>query len=248
MRIVVQKFGGSSVESTEKLFNICKHITKEYEAGNKVIVVVSAQGNTTDNLIKEAKEINEDIDKRELDVLLSIGEQITIAKLSMCLKKIGYSAVSLTGWQIPIKTTNNYGDADILSININRILEELEKNKIVIIAGFQGINEEENNITTLGRGGSDTTAVAIAAALKAKKCDIYKDVDGIYNIDPKINKDAFKYDNISCDEMLKLSNNGAKVLHNKSVKLAKIYNVPLYIRSVYAENVRGTFVCNKEDI
>ena len=192
MGIVVQKFGGSSVESTEKLFNICKYITKEFDKGNKVIVVVSAQGKTTDNLIKEAKEIDENLDKRELDVLLSIGEQITISKLSMCLKKLGYSAVSLTGWQIPIKTNEKYGDADILKINLNRITKELALNKIVVVAGFQGINEKTGNITTLGRGGSDTTAVAIAAAIKADKCDIYKDVDGVYNLDPKINKKAFK--------------------------------------------------------
>lgn len=152
MGIIVQKFGGSSVQSTEKLFEICKHITKEYDAGNKVIVVVSAQGKTTDNLIREAKEINEDLDKRELDVLISVGEQITISKLAMCLKKLGYDAISLTGWQIPIKTNDIYGDADILKINLDRITKELSSNKIVIVAGFQGINEKTNDITTLGRG------------------------------------------------------------------------------------------------
>ena len=243
MGIVVQKFGGSSVESTEKLFNICKYITKEFDKGNKVIVVVSAQGRTTDNLIKEAKEIDENLDKRELDVLLSIGEQITISKLSMCLKKLGYNAVSLTGWQIPIKTNEKYGDADILKINLNRITKELALNKIVVVAGFQGSNEKTGNITTLGRGGSDTTAVAIAAAIKAAKCDIYKDVDGVYNIDPKTNKNAFKYDKISYDEMLDLSNNGAKVLHNKSVVFAKKYNVPIHIKSIYNENSLGTHIC-----
>ncbi len=242
MGIVVQKFGGSSVESTEKLFNVCKHITKEYDIGNKIVVIVSAQGKTTDNLIKEAKEINEDIDRRELDVLISTGEQITIAKLAMCLKKLGYNAISLTGWQIPIKTNYNYGDADILSINLDRIIKELEENKIVIVAGFQGINEENNDITTLGRGGSDTTAVAIAAALKAKKCDIYKDVDGIYNLDPKSSDKAFKYEEISYDQMLNLSNNGAKVLHNKSVKLAKEFNMPIHIKSIYNENAKGTYI------
>lgn len=242
MGIVVQKFGGSSVENTEKLFNICKYITKEYDKNNKVVVIVSAQGKTTDNLIKEAKEINEDIDKRELDVLMSVGEQITIAKLTMCLKKIGYDAISLTGWQIPIKTTDNYGDANITKINLDRIINELDDKKIVIIAGFQGINEENNDITTLGRGGSDTTAVAIAAALKAEKCDIYKDVDGIYNIDPKTNQAAFKYDTISYDEMIHLSNNGAKVLHNKSVELAKRFNMPILVKSVYDENISGTYI------
>lgn len=242
MGIVVQKFGGSSVKNTEKLFDICKHITKEYDKGKKVVVIVSAQGNTTDNLIKEAKEINENIDKRELDVLISVGEQITIAKLVMCLKKLGYKAISLTGWQIPIKTNNIHGDADILKINLNRILEELENKNIVIIAGFQGINEENNDITTLGRGGSDTTAVAIAAALQADKCDIYKDVEGIYDVDPKTNQKAFKNDTITYDKMLNLSNNGAKVLHNKSVELAKKFNMPIHIKYLYDENSRGTYI------
>lgn len=243
MDIVVQKFGGTSVENTEKLFNICKHITKEYNNNNKVVVVVSAQGKTTDKLIKEAIEIdNELICKRELDVLLSVGEQITIAKLAMCLNKLGYDAISLTGWQASIKTNNIYGDADITKINVDRILKELNLNKIVIVAGFQGINEEQNDITTLGRGGSDTTAVAIAAALKAEKCDIYKDVDGVYNLDPKTNKQVFKYDTISYDEMLKLSNNGAKILHNKSVQFAKRFNIPIHVKSIYNHSSKGTVV------
>ena len=242
MGIVVQKFGGSSVERTEKLNEVCQHIPKEYDLGNKVIVVVSAQGKTTDNLIQEAKEINEDLDKRELDVLMSIGEQITISKFAMCLKKLGYDAISLLGWQIPIKTNNIYGNADILKINLDRIEKELASNKIVIVAGFQGINEENNNITTLGRGGSDTTAVAIAAAIKADKCDIYKDVDGVYNLDPKTNTEAFKYERISYDEMLWLSNNGAKVLHNKSIEVAKKFNVKIHIKSIYNESATGTYI------
>lgn len=241
MAIVVQKFGGSAVESTQKLFNICKYITEEYDNSNKVVVIVSAQGNTTDNLIREAKEINENIDKRELDVLMSVGEQITIAKLAMCLKTLGYNAISLTGWQIPIKTNNTYGNSDIKKINLDRIVKELNSNKIVIIAGFQGITEE-NDITTLGRGGSDTTAVAIAAALGASKCDIYKDVDGVYNLDPKTNKEVFKYETISYDEMLSLANNGAKVLHNKSVKIAKKFKIPIHIKSIYNENSSGTYI------
>lgn len=241
MAIVVQKFGGSAVESTQKLFNICKYITEEYDNNNKVVVIVSAQGNTTDNLIREAKEINENIDKRELDVLMSVGEQITIAKLAMCLKTLGYNAISLTGWQIPIKTNNTYENSDIKKINLDRIVKELNSNKIVIIAGFQGITEE-NDITTLGRGGSDTTAVAIAAALGASKCDIYKDVDGVYNLDPKTNKEVFKYETISYDEMLSLANNGAKVLHNKSVKIAKKFKIPIHIKSIYNENSSGTYI------
>lgn len=242
MCIVVQKFGGSSVENTEKIFNICKYITKEYDNNNNVIVIVSAQGNTTNNLIKQAMLIDKDIDKRELDVLMSIGEQITTAKLAMCLKKNGYNAISLAGWQIPIRTNDIYGNADIRKININRIMKELNDKKIVIIAGFQGITEK-NDITTLGRGGSDTTAVAIAAALKASKCDIYKDVDGIYNLDPKKYKNAFKYETLSYDEMLYLANNGANVLHNKSIELAKKFNVPIHIRSIYDENAKGTYIC-----
>lgn len=246
MGIIVQKFGGSLVENTEKLFNICKNITAEYNSGNNVIVVVSAQGNTTDNLIKEAKEIDINLEnKRELDALLSIGEQITSSKLSMCLQKLGYEAISLTGWQIPIKTDSKYGDANILKINLNRIFKELNMKKIVIIAGFQGINGDNNDITTLGRGGSDTTAVAIAAAIKADRCDIYKDVDGVYNIDPKLNKNAHKYDTISYDEMLKLSNNGSKILHNKSVEIAKKYNIPIHVKSIYNKNSVGTYILNR---
>lgn len=241
MAIVVQKFGGSAVESTQKLFNVCKHITREYDNKNNMVVVVSAPGNTTDKLIEEAKEINKNIDERELDVLMSIGEQITISKLVMCLKKLGYNAISLTGWQIPIKTNNIYGNADITKINLDRIISELNKNNIVIIAGFQGVTEG-NDITTLGRGGSDTTAVAIAAALKASRCDIYKDVNGIYDKDPKKSKNALKYETISYDEMLSLANNGAKVLHNKSVKIAKKFKIPIHIKSTYDENSSGTYI------
>ena len=242
MGIIVQKFGGCLVENTEKLFHICEHITKEYDRNHKVIVVVSAQGKTTDCLIKEAKEISEELDKRELDVLLSVGEQITIAKLALCLKKLGYPAISLAGWQIPINTTKEYGNANIRKINLDRLIRELNENKIVIVAGFQGINEETNDITTLGRGGSDTTAVALAAAIQADRCDIYKDVDGIYNHDPKTSQNAFKYDYISYDEMLVLSNHGAKVLHNKSVAIAKKYNVPIHIKSIFKENTGGTII------
>lgn len=246
MGIIVQKFGGSSVANTKELYNVCKHITKEYNKKNKIIVVVSAQGKTTDNLIKEAVEINENINKRELDALISVGEQITIAKLVMCLNKIGINAISLTGWQIPIQTDDNYGNADIKSIKLDRIINELSQDKVVVIAGFQGISSNTNDITTLGRGGSDTTAVAIAAAINAERCDIFKDVDGIYNLDPKSNNNAFKYDNINYSEMLELSNNGAKVLHNKSIMLAQKFNVPIYVKSVYNENIKGTRITNWE--
>ncbi len=198
-------------------------------------------GDTTDRLLKEALEIDEKPNLRELDMLLSIGEQITISKLAICLTKLGYQAISLTGWQVPIKTNNVANNADITSININRILEELEKQKIVIVAGFQGINNE-SDITTLGRGGSDTTAVALAAALNAVRCDIYTDVDGVYDKDPKSNKDAQKFNFISYDEMLKLANSGAKVLHNKCVEIGAKFNVPIYVKSTFEENPIGTLV------
>lgn len=242
MGIIVQKFGGTSVENTDKLFEICKYIVKEKKLGNQVIVIVSAQGKMTDELMKEAEEINSKFDKRELDVLLSVGEQISIAKLAMCLKKIGYDAISLTGWQIPIKTNHLHGDANIDKIKTDRILKELSKNKIVIIAGFQGIGEENNDITTLGRGGSDTTAVAIAAAVQADKCEIFKDVAGVYNEDPKINQNAFKYDTISYDEMLHLSNHGAKVLHNKSIAIAQKFQIPIHVKPLSNAMGNGTYI------
>lgn len=244
MNIIVQKFGGTSVADTEKLFNVCKYIIKEREKNNKVVVVVSAQGKMTDKLLSEATEIGDNLDTRELDVLLSTGEQITIAKLAIYLKKIGYNAISLTGWQVPIKTTNIHGDSNITTINIDRILEELENNKIVIVAGFQGVNSN-NDITTLGRGGSDTTAVALAAALKADRCDIFTDVDGIYNTDPNVSKNATKFEFITYDEMLELANSGAEVLHNKCVELGKKFNIPIYVRSSFLENDRGTLVGKK---
>lgn len=243
MGIIVQKFGGSSLKNIDELYNVCSHITKEYNKGNKIIAVVSAQGKMTDNLIKEAQEIDNTLkNKRELDTLISVGEQITASKLAICLNNLGYKAVSLTGWQIPIKTDDEYGNANIKKINICRIIKELSTNNILIIAGFQGINEKNGDITTLGRGGSDTTAVAIAAALKAKKCEIFKDVDGIYNLDPKTNKNVFKYDKISYNEMLKISNNGARVLHNKCVELAKKFKIPIHIKSVYNNNSLGTII------
>ena len=241
MGIIVQKFGGSSVESTEKLFNICKYITKEYDNNNKVIVIVSAQGKTTDNLIKQAKEINENVDRRELDVLISIGEQITIAKLAMCLETLGYDTESYLGWQVPIITDSNFGDANIVEIKKNNIMKDLERGKIVIVAGFQGI-DKNNKITTLGRGGSDTTAIALAAELKAQKCEIFTDVDGVYSKDPNKNEHAMKYNQISYDKMLDMANKGAKVLHNKCVKLAKEKKVKIIVKSTFKEESKGTIV------
>lgn len=241
MSIIVQKFGGTSVADTEKLFNVCKHIIKEHEKNNKVVVVVSAQGKTTDKLLEEARQIDSNMDSRELDMLLAVGEQITISKLAMCIKKIGYEAVSLTGWQVPIKTTNVHGNSDITRIDTDRILEELDNHKIVIIAGFQGINAD-NDVTTLGRGGSDTTAVALAAALKADRCDIFTDVDGVYNKDPNLNRNAIKFESISYDDMLMLANSGAKVLHNKCIEIGKKFNVPIYVKSSFIIGDKGTFV------
>lgn len=241
MEIIVQKFGGSSVASTEKLFNVCKHITKEKDKGNAVVVVVSAQGKTTDKLIQEEGEVTNTPNKREHDTLVSVGEQISIAKLAMCLEKLGYKAISYLGWQIPIITDSNFGDANIIEIKTQKILQELEQNKIVVVAGFQGI-DKLGNITTLGRGGSDTTAIALADSLKAKKCEIFTDVDGVYSVDPNKNKNAIKYDQISYDKMLEMANNGAKVLHNKCVKLAQEKQVKIIVKSTFKEESKGTIV------
>ncbi len=241
MGIVVQKFGGSSVADTEKLFNICKHIVREYNKNNKVVVVVSAQGKTTDNLIKEEKEICENPNLREHEVLVSVGEQITISKLVMCLNKLGIKAKSYLGWQVPILTDSNYGDANIININTEKILKDLEENNIVVVAGFQGV-DKENNITTLGRGGSDTTAIALSAYLKSEKCEIYTDVDGVYSEDPNKNPNAKRYETISYDKMLEMAKNGAKVLHSKCVELAKKYGVEIIVKSTFEEESRGTIV------
>ena len=198
-------------------------------------------GKTTDKLLKEALEITDKPNLRELDMLLATGEQVTISKLAICLNKLGYDSISLTGWQVPIRTNDISKNADITNINVNRILKELENEKIVIVAGFQGINSK-NDITTLGRGGSDTTAVALAAALQALRCDIYTDVDGVYDKDPNTNKNAKKIEFITYDEMLKLANSGAKVLHSKCIEIGKKFNVPIYVKSSFKENDLGTFV------
>lgn len=240
MGIVVLKFGGSSVADKDKLLNVCKHVIKEYEASNKVVVVVSAQGKTTDKLVLEEREISNTPDKREHDVLLSTGEQITISKLAIYLKELGYDAISYTGWQVPIITDDNYGNANIVNINTEKILSQLENNRIVIVAGFQGITKS-GDITTLGRGGSDTTAVALASYLKAEKLYIYTDVDGVYSEDPNINKNAVKYDSISYDKMIEMAKNGAKVLHTKCVEMAKENSVPIIVKSTFVEN-NGTIV------
>ena len=240
MGIIVQKFGGSSVANTEKLFKVCNHIIDSFNKGNKIVVVVSAQGETTDKLIKEELEITSTPLKREHDVLVSVGEQITISKLAIYLNELGYEAISYTGWQIPIITNNEYGNADIINIDTKKIKKQLERGKIVVIAGFQGVTKS-GDITTLGRGGSDTTAVALASYLEADKLIIYTDVDGVYSEDPNINPNAIKYDTISYDKMIKMANSGAKVLHNKCVEMAKKYNIPITVKSTFVEN-EGTLV------
>ncbi len=243
MGIVVQKFGGSSVADAERLLKVCKHIIKEHNEGNNVAVVVSAQGKTTDKLISEEREITKNPNKREHDTLVSVGEQITISKLAMTLEELGYKAISLTGWQVPIVTTNEHGNAKIKYINNEKILDLFNKGYIVIIAGFQGVSEELD-ITTFGRGGSDTTAVAVAASLKADKCEIFTDVDGVFSSDPRIVKNVKKIDNICYDEMLELSSMGAKVLHNRCVEIGKKYNLPIIVKSTFEESSRGTIVDN----
>ncbi len=240
MGLIVQKFGGSSVANAERVMNVANRIVETYKNGNSVIVVVSAQGDTTDELIEKAKEINPNASKREMDMLLSTGEQISISLLAMAIQKLGYPAVSLTGWQVGMKTDSNYGNSRISKIDGERIRKELDSNHIVIVAGFQGINKYDD-ITTLGRGGSDTSAVAIAAALHADMCEIYTDVDGVYTADPRIVPGAVKLDSISYDEMLELASLGANVLHNRSVEMAKKYNVNLTVRSSLNKN-EGTVV------
>ena len=240
MGLIVQKFGGSSVADAQKVENVARRVTDTYKEGNSVVVVVSAQGDTTDDFLDKAAEINTAPSKREMDVLLSAGEQISMALLAMAIEKLGYPVTSLTGWQAGIKTTSNYSDARIRTIDTERLERELDMKRIVIVAGFQGITKYDD-ITTLGRGGSDTTAVALAAALHADKCEIYTDVDGVYTADPRIVPNAKKLADVSYDEMLELASLGANVLHNRSVELALKYNVKLEVKSSF-QRVDGTVV------
>ncbi len=240
MKLIVQKFGGSSVANTERLFNVARIVTDTYKQGCNVVVVVSAQGDTTDDLIAKAHEIDANPSKREMDVLLSTGEQISIALLAMAISKLGYPVISLTGRQAGFLTDSNHSKARIKKVDTERIEKELDQRKIVVVAGFQGMNRYDD-ITTLGRGGSDTSAVALAAELKADLCQIYTDVDGVYTADPRIVKSAKKLEEISFDEMLELASCGAQVLHNRSVEMAKKYNVNLEVLSSL-ENKPGTKV------
>jgi len=238
--IIVQKYGGSSVETIKKIKNVAKRIIETKLAGHSVIVVVSAMGSTTNSLVSMANEISDNLSPREMDMLLSTGEQVSISLLAMAIQSMGYDAVSLTGPQCGVLTYNDHNKARIKNINLDRLMHELSQQKIVIVAGFQGKNEC-GDIVTLGRGGSDTSAVALAAALKAERCEIYTDVDGIYTSDPRIVPRAKFLNQISYDEMLELASLGAKVLHPRSVEIARNYGVQLVVRSSFNNNM-GTQV------
>lgn len=240
MKIYVQKYGGTSVGNPELIKKVAKKIVKRAKDGTGLVVVVSAMGDSTDRLIDLAHDITVNPPDREIDMLISTGEQVSISLLAMAIDSMKHPVVSLTGAQVGIKTNDIHKRAKILKVNSKRIIEELNNGKIVIVAGFQGITEN-NEITTLGRGGSDTTAVALAAALKAEKCEIYTDVDGVYTADPYIVPEAKKLDVISYDEMLEMASLGAKVLHPRSVELAKQYNVTLEVKSSFKE-CKGTII------
>jgi len=230
MSLIVQKFGGSSVKDAERIKNVAGIIADTYRAGNDVIVVLSAQGDTTDDLIEKAKEVNPKASKREMDMLLATGEQISVALCAMALEGMGLPCVSLTAWQVGIQSSSVHGDARIKKIDTERVQAELDQRRIVIVTGFQG-TDRNGDVTTLGRGGSDTSAVALAAAFKASLCQIYTDVDGVYTTDPRIVPNAHKLPEITYDEMLELASQGAQVLHNRSVELAKKFRVNLEVVS-----------------
>ncbi|HPL98725.1 MAG TPA: aspartate kinase [Bacillota bacterium] len=239
MAIIVQKYGGTSVETIEKINNIAEHIVKRKSEGNDMVIVVSAMGKTTDHLINMAHEISPDPDKRELDVLMATGEQVSMSLLSIALNNLDADAVSFTGQQVGIRTNGSHTKSKIADINEEKIREEHRKGKIVIVAGFQGVNEY-NEITTLGRGGSDTTAVALAAKLGAQ-CEIYTDVDGIYTIDPRLYPRAKKLDCISYEEMLEMASSGASVMHSRSIELAEKYKVPVLV-ALSRGDIPGTII------
>jgi len=244
MALVVQKYGGSSMGTIERIRNVAKRVAKTYDAGNDMVVVVSAMSGETNKLVALANDISEFPDNREYDVLVASGEQVSIALLAMCLKSMGYKAKSYHGWQIPIITDNAFSKARIEKIDDTKIRADIKDGTILVVAGFQGV-DGDGNVTTLGRGGSDTSAVAMAAALKADVCEIYTDVDGVYTTDPNICEDAKKIEKVSYDEMLELASLGAKVLQIRSVEFAKKYNVDVHVRSSFNDNP-GTMV-TKED-
>ena len=237
---IVLKFGGSSVADNERLKVVADKIINMYNKNNNIVVILSAQGKMTDKLISEAKELAKDVEKREMDALVSCGEQMSAAKLSILLNSLGYKAISLTGWQAGIYTNNTNENAIIQNINTERILKELEKKHIVIITGFQGINENMD-ITTFGRGGSDTSAVAVAAALDAKNCYIFSDVDGVYTADPNKIKNSKKLSALSYEEMLEISSEGAKVLHNRCIEIGEKFKIPIITKSTF-NNKPGTVI------
>ena len=243
MQLIVQKFGGTSVADAARMKAAAKRAVDAHSAGNRVIVVVSARGKMTDELLELAYEINDNPSARELDSLLSTGEQMSSALMAMAIHSLGSPAVSFVGRQIGITTDSFHTKARIVNMKVDRILEELSNNKIVVVAGYQGVDENDN-ITTLGRGGSDTSAVALAALLKADICDIYTDVDGIFTADPRIVPKARKLDKISYDEILELASMGAQVVHVRSVELAKKYNVPIRVRSSFNNSI-GTLICKE---
>lgn len=240
MSLIVQKYGGTSVGSLEKIRDVAERVIECFKEGNKMVVVLSAMAGQTDGLIQLAHEVTGDPDSRELDVLMSTGEQVSVALFAITLKSMGYDARSLLGFQVGIRTDKLYGKARIHEIDTSRIMKELDQNRILAVAGFQGL-DAEGNITTLGRGGSDTTAVALAACLKADVCEIFTDVDGVYTTDPNICPKAKKMDTISYEEMLEMASMGAKVLEIRSVEFAKKYNVPIHVRSTFTKE-RGTMV------
>ena len=246
MALIVQKFGGSSVKDRDRIFNVARIVANTHNAGNDVVVVVSAQGDTTDDLIAKAGEITHNPSAREMDMLLASGEQISISLLAMALNELGCHAISLTGWQAGFRTDRAYTKARITRLETERISSELERNRVVVVAGFQGLNKMDD-ITTLGRGGSDTSAVAIAAALHADRCQIFTDVEGVYTADPRKVRNTRKLDEITFDEMLELASLGAQVLNNRSVELAKKYSVNLEVRSSLTD-LPGTIVKEVTDV
>ena len=247
MGIIVQKFGGTSVADPQKIHNVAKAVIREKENGNDVVVVVSAMGHTTDHLIKLAKEVTNTPDSREMDMLLSTGEQVSIALLAMAIQSQGYKAVSMNGQQVGIVTECIHTKARIVDIKTEKLQKKLSEGNIIVVAGFQGVTPD-GEITTLGRGGSDTSAVAIAAALKADRCDIYTDVEGVYATDPRIVPNIQKTDIISYEEMLELARVGANVLHPRSVETAKQFNVPLRVRSSFKLDNLGTLIIGVENM
>ena len=238
--LIVKKFGGTSVANKERIYNVARRCIEDYKKGNDIIVVLSAMGDTTDDLLTLANDINPNANKRELDMLLTTGEQVSVSLMAMAMQAMGVPAVSLNAFQVGMNCTSRYGNARFKRIDTDRINHELDSGKIVIVTGFQGINKYDD-YATLGRGGSDTTAVALAAVLHADLCEIYTDVDGVYTADPRIVKEARKLQEITYDEMLELATAGAKVLHNRSVEMAKKYSVPMVVRSSLNES-EGTVV------